>query len=128
MAKLLPKQYAKVLYELTKDIKKDKLDDVVKGFIIFLQKEQVVSKINYIVDEFIKYSEEKEGIKRLNITSAKKLDDKQLKNIANHFGEKVETEVSTDNSLIGGVRIKVGNQILDGSVKRQLEKLKESLV
>ena len=40
----------------------------------------------------------------------------------------VEVEFSEDPSLIGGVLIKVGSTMLDGSIKGQLRLLKEELI
>ena len=42
-------------------------------------------------------------------------------------GKKVKSQVTEDPSLIGGVVVKIGDMVLDGSVRAQLEGLKESL-
>ena len=61
--KLSHKSYAKVLYELTKDVKGKELDEIIKHFIDFLIKDQSISKIKYIIEEFVNYTKEKTGIK-----------------------------------------------------------------
>lgn len=43
-------------------------------------------------------------------------------------GKKITIENIIDPSLVGGVMIKMGDQVLDGSLKRRLSNLKESLV
>jgi F-type H+-transporting ATPase subunit delta len=44
------------------------------------------------------------------------------------FGRKLTTQVKTDASLIGGVRVVVGDEVLDTSVKARLEKMKVTLM
>jgi F-type H+-transporting ATPase subunit delta len=128
MAKLLPRQYAKVLYTLTKDVSPDKVDSLIHEFVAYLKREQVISKAPFIIEEFVQYSKEQDGVEFLDISSAKKLTEAQVKDIADHFGKKTEVTTKIDEELIGGVVIKKGNVILDGSVKTQLMKLKGKMV
>ena len=59
------------------------------------------------------------------------LDDKQRKELAEALskatGKKVEVKVLVDPSVIGGVVAKVGDTVIDGTVKRRLEQLKEQV-
>lgn len=126
--KLSPQSYGKVLYELTKDAKGKELDNIAEQFVLFLAREQALSKINYIIKEFVAYTKEQTGVKQLKITSARSLPQKEVEQIAKHFGKKVEVEISTDKSLIGGIKIKSKNTILDASIKTQLSRLKKELV
>lgn len=75
--------------------------------------------------------DEAKGVTRAEVTSAAKLSDEEvgrlvasLKTVA---GREVQINVTEDPSLIGGVVARIGDLVLDGSVKRQLESLKESL-
>jgi F-type H+-transporting ATPase subunit delta len=65
------------------------------------------------------------------VRSATPLDDKQLKELAaalsNATKKKVEVKAIVDPSIIGGVVTKVGDTVIDGSVKRRLEQLKEQV-
>lgn len=127
MSKLLPLQYAKILYSLTKDVDKNNLDLVIKEFLLFLRQERVYSKINYIIKEFVKYSKKQDGIIELKITSAQKLTDEKIEQIAKKFGEKTEVTSEVNKNIIGGVVVKSDNTILDASIKTQLNKLKQHL-
>ncbi|EKE07706.1 MAG: F0F1 ATP synthase subunit delta [uncultured bacterium] len=128
MKKLLPIQYAKILYSLTKDIDKSDLDKAVSEFFQFLKKERILLKTDSILKAFVKYSKEQEGIRFLKIKSAKKLSDAQMKEIVTSFGKNVEVESFVDESLIGGVVVQEGNTVLDGSIKTQLKKLEHKLI
>ena len=44
------------------------------------------------------------------------------------FGRKLETKVEIDADLIGGVRVVVGDEVLDTSVKARLERMKSALL
>lgn len=127
MPKLLPKQYGKILYESTKGLKGTELENTIKNFLLFLQREQMLSKAPYIMEEFKKYAKKQEGIETIEITSIRDLSQNEVKEISKHFGEKVEASVVVDKRLIGGVTIRTENTILDGSIKGQLGKLKQQL-
>ncbi len=43
------------------------------------------------------------------------------------FGNTIETTVSVDAELIGGVKITVGDTVIDGSVQRDLQAMKNQL-
>jgi len=126
--KLLPKQYGKILYELTKGASAKEIDKITEQFIVFLTQERVVSKIDYIVKEFVDYAKEETGIKQLKIKSARVLSKSEINKIAKYLGEKTEIETEVDQGLLGGVIIRDKNKILDASLKTQLNKLKTQLI
>lgn len=72
-----------------------------------------------------------EGKARAVVTSAVPLDDKQkqelLHKIGTMTGRFIDLTLKTDPSLIGGLVIQVGDRLINGSVKFQLEKLHENL-
>jgi F-type H+-transporting ATPase subunit delta len=43
-------------------------------------------------------------------------------------GKKVELSVSVDPALLGGVVAKIGSTVYDGSVKTQLQRMRQELV
>jgi F-type H+-transporting ATPase subunit delta len=72
------------------------------------------------------------GFADAEVTSARELADpeKQLleSEIAKMTGKRVRSRYLRDSSLLGGAVVKVGSTIYDGSVKGQLEKIREQLV
>ena len=64
----------------------------------------------------------------IEIQSARKLDEKTLAGIKKVFGDSVEASESIDESLLGGVRVRTEDEILDGSLKTQLKNLRRDLV
>jgi len=71
-------------------------------------------------------------IVRAEVTTAVAIDEARTRAIADALGRatglQVVVESKVDGALIGGVVARVGSVIYDGSVARQLEKMKESLV
>lgn len=121
-------QFAKALYEVTKDLPEAKISEVVKQFFLVLQKNNKLNKINYIIDEFIKYSKKQSGIKTVNVETAHPADQDLLNKIKKVFGQDAEISQTLNKDLLGGVKIKVDDTIYDGSLKTQLSKLKQSLL
>ena len=65
------------------------------------------------------------------VRSAVPLDDKQQKQLAEALSKatrkNVEVKVLVDPSVIGGIVAKVGDTVIDGTIKRRLEQLKEQV-
>lgn len=65
------------------------------------------------------------------IVSAKLLSDASRDNLIQRlekkYGKKVEASIEIDKSLIGGAVIKIGDTVIDGSVKGRLEQLTKAL-
>jgi F-type H+-transporting ATPase subunit delta len=68
-----------------------------------------------------------EGVADAEITSAFQLNDAQVKDLVatleKKFGRKLNPSVKVDSSLIGGVRVAVGDEVLDTSVRAKLQKM-----
>jgi len=73
-----------------------------------------------------------EGVVVAEVASPLPLSAGQTKKIARQvskfLAKKVEIKSSVDPSLIGGIVIKIGDTVYDGSLKKQLQLLKESIV
>src|SRR3989338_7795910 len=129
MVRLTSTQWGKVLYELTKDVKSNskELDRAIALFGDMLQKNYVLKRIDAIIEAYEAYAKKQAGIKELVITAARKLNVDEIKDIEKHFGDTVESTVVVDQGIIGGVVVRNGNTILNGSIANQLEQLKHCL-
>ncbi len=110
---------------------KSDFPDVVKNFLRLLLDKNRFGAIRDISDYYSKLTDEISNITRADIITAKPLKtealDKLKKALAELTSKEVKTEVQEDESLIGGLVVKIGDLVLDGSVKAQIEGLKESL-
>ncbi len=128
MARILPLQYAKILYELTKDSKEKDLAKEIESFVSLLKKNQSLNKVPYIIKEFELCVQKAEGKEKATVKSARPLSEKLLEEIKKSLDLKGEIIIENDPELIGGVIVKIGNKIFDASIKTQINKLKQQLI
>jgi len=71
------------------------------------------------------------GVSQATIESAFPIDDAQVAGVKSamerRFGRKLETSVIVVPELIGGVRVVVGDEVLDTSIRARLEQMKAAL-
>ncbi len=88
-----------------------------------------------LLKEIIKYYQylerEARGILEVEVFTAFELtsDNQQKLNtkLSKLTGKEVELKMMIDSTLVGGIKLKIGDQIIDGSIKRHLELIKENL-
>ncbi len=75
--------------------------------------------------------DEEQGVARAQVRSAVELDGDQRRRIAEQLsqrtGKTVEVEVELDPDLLGGAVIRIGDQLIDGSTRGRLRRLREQL-
>ncbi|WP_028574097.1 ATP synthase F1 subunit delta [Desulfonatronovibrio hydrogenovorans] len=80
---------------------------------------------------YSKLLDEFEGIVRGEIVTAVKLADNMKQEIAGKLekqsGRKVVMDYNVDQDIIGGLMLKVGDKVLDASIRAQLQILKENI-
>jgi F-type H+-transporting ATPase subunit delta len=83
------------------------------------------------LDGVIQQLDARLGFAEAEIISARELGDAEKRSletqVAKLTGKKVRAKFGQDSSLLGGVVVRVGSTIYDGSVKGQLEKIKEAI-
>ncbi|MCP4745928.1 MAG: F0F1 ATP synthase subunit delta [Desulfobacteraceae bacterium] len=114
-----------------KVIQKLKLTKVTTSFLMLLFDKGRIAFISSINDFYQNLADELKGIARASLVSAQKLSDETIEKIraalSKKTGKEITLEVTQDPSLIGGVVTRIGDLVLDGSIKTQLLKMKESL-
>jgi ATP synthase F1 delta subunit len=75
--------------------------------------------------------EEENKLLPVSVTSAVELDEKTVKEIgdkiADQTGRKVELSAQVDEDILGGIVVRVGNAVLDASVRNRLEQLRKQV-
>ena len=108
----------------------EKDQDLAK-FVGLLAENERLSVMPDIRDIYEQLKSADEGVKDALITSAYPLADAQLKNLMSqlesHFGGKLQPRVEVDAALIGGVKVAVGDQVLDASVRGKLDAMATAL-
>ncbi len=71
------------------------------------------------------------SVVNVKISSATELSEDEIKDIVNKIeaqsNKKVSVETETDANLVGGIKLRVGNTVIDNSISRRLELLKDTL-
>ena len=108
-----------------------KISDVMRSFLILLFNKGRIPYLRQIATNYNKLADELRGIVRANLVSAAELSDDKFEEIRNALskmtGKDVVLDAEQDPSIIGGVVTKIGDLVLDGSIKTQLENMRESL-
>lgn len=90
-----------------------------------------LNKIDTIVNEFEAMVARRSQYKLAHVRSAVALTDDERarleKNLAQRFGDALEVDYATDATLIGGVVVRVGDEVIDGSLAGKLSALRERL-
>ncbi|MFT6388909.1 MAG: F-type H+-transporting ATPase subunit delta [Cellvibrionaceae bacterium] len=123
---LTAKQKAAVLTEICGD----KLQEKVKAFIVVLAENKRLGLLGHISNFFESLKAQQEKFSDVQVVSAFELDSSVEKSLADKlkmvFISDVALKIDVDASLIGGVIIRSGDTVIDGSIKGRLNKLAES--
>ena len=114
--------------DIIKEIFKEYEETCFINYINLLIEEGRINYITEIADEYEKINKALKKELSLKIVVAKPIDDDQVEAIIEKFKqkynvEKIYYEVQIDESILGGVKVIVGNKIYDGSILTQLEKM-----
>ena len=109
-----------------------KVDSIVKGFLDYLQAKKSLDLLPQILDEL-----SRQGINRVDpnlalVKSPVKLEPGQVSAIrqilSKNFGRLIQVKTKIDKSIIAGFIIEVGGQVIDASLDKELEEVKEQML
>ncbi|OGH93624.1 MAG: ATP synthase F1 subunit delta [Candidatus Magasanikbacteria bacterium RIFOXYD2_FULL_41_14] len=121
------KQYASALYEVAEHTKGKHLDAILKKFVEILVRDRRLKKFENVIVEYEKLAQKQAGITALSVYSARSIGKATLERINTAFGGKTAITENIEQELLGGIKIKTDDKILDASLKKQLEILKQKL-
>lgn len=103
----------------------------VLNFVCLIIDKNRESSLKEMAEAYDDLCDAKEGIQQVLVASAVELDENE-KNalsaaLSAKLGAKVRLKMSVDKSLIGGLKIQVGDTVYDASLSAQLQGLKKSL-
>ncbi len=108
------------------------LSGEVAGLMRLLIRKSREEYIQSVLEDFIGLVNEHKAVTKAQIVSAVPLSEKQLEDIVKTLSAKLKkrivAEMTTDPSLIGGLRILVDGMVIDSSVKRKINDFKKECI
>jgi F-type H+-transporting ATPase subunit delta len=119
----------KIIDELAE---KMRLNEAVRNFICLVVDHHRTQMLREIVQLLSVELDRRQNIVKLAVTSARKLDERERTQLIEAFDSKdqkrkVRASFAEDRTLLGGVVVRVGSTVYDGSVREQLNRLRERL-
>ena len=127
--KLTSTQYAAALFDAVSETAPHDHDKVLDNFVKILAQNGDLGKYEEIDNEFRKLKLESQGIKEAEVTLAKEaqMNHAIIEELNKIVKGKLEIKQKIDESIIGGVVVRVDDTLIDASEKTQLNNLNQSL-
>lgn len=106
--------------------------DVVNTMKILVERQRVEITLS-IIDHFIQLFNDAKGIAEATVYSVRKLSDLEKQELETSFAKRfnknaMKIENIVEPSLIGGIKIRMGNTIYDGSISTRLRRIERDIV
>lgn len=119
------------VFDVMLEAAKQPMDEPLRNFLRTVLDNGRLAALPAVATQFHALASRAQGVAEAAVESAFALDAAQLAELTavleKRFGQKLSTTVSVDASLIGGVRVTVGDEVLDTSVRARLERMKTTL-
>lgn len=107
------------------------LNDISNKFLGALANNRRLSLLSTVIGDVFKLLAHHRGEIVANVETAQQLSDEQrsalAKRLKNAMGRDVAIQETVDPDLLGGLRVKVGSRLIDGSLKTKLDTLEQSM-
>lgn len=121
-------QKRKVLNAL---IERTRVRPMTANFLQVLLQNQRLAELGEVNKRFAQVMDERSGVVSAQVTTARPVPESSQEalrsKLATLTGKKVSLSFTTDEELIGGIVARIGSTIYDGSVRNQLQQVKERL-
>ena len=108
-----------------------KLDPITANFLGVLAKNGRLGQLGNVIRAFNTLSARHRGEITAEVTSARPLDDGQVeairRNLANRMGRDIAVELNVEPEILGGLVVKIGSQMIDGSIRTKLNNLASAM-
>ncbi len=118
--------------QLFTDLFKGKIDDELLSFMIILIEKGRILQLKDILNQMENIDLERRNTIRGVVKTVIPLLDDELKQLKDIFEKKYEKTIlfdaKIDESLLGGVYVKVGNDVIDGTLKSKIDEMKDLML
>ena len=117
---------------MLKNILGDIISDIEMDLMVLLMENGHMMLFGEVIKRFDYLLDKNSQVIKIRITSSARLSDDEVQQISskieNKIQKKVDVKIETDTSIIGGLKLRVGNTLIDGSVYRRLQKMRDTLI
>ena len=118
--------------KVVENIFKGNVSDTMVGFLVIIVKKERYNELDSIFDYFEDKVREFKNIGVVSVTSAFELSDVQKEQLTSRLLEvtsfkTLEMKYTVDSSIIGGLIIRIGDRIVDSSIRSQIDSLAKDL-
>jgi F-type H+-transporting ATPase subunit delta len=103
----------------------------VRNLVFVLLDNRRITLLPELIAAFEQWFDEKQGLSRISVTSAAPLLDDQRASLIDRFkrltGREIHASFQLDETLLGGVVVRVGSKLYDGSLSSQLQMLDRAM-
>lgn len=125
--KVLPEQKKKVLLNMVQG----RLDPLIVDFLSLIVDKRRENLFLDIIEEYRNYADQARNILDAEVRAAVQMTDKDIRELEQKLskvtGKKVRMKSAIDTSLLGGMVVKIGDTVIDGSIVKKLSLLKTRL-
>ncbi len=119
--------------QVMKRVFEGRLDAQLLGFLSLIITKDRYSEVDNILRYFLDQVKELKGIGVAHVASAEPLKEEQKQQIVDKLLEttgyqQMEMHYAVDSGLIGGIVIRIGDRVVDSSIRTKLEELQKSLM
>lgn len=118
--------------DVLKQLFAEQLSPVTLNFIMMIVEKKRETYIEVIIEEYKDMADEYRNIAKVELIAAKEVPEEDVQYLAEKLssstGKTVQLNLKVDPTLLGGVKLRMGDQIIDGTVAKKLEMLKEQLI
>ena len=104
-------------------------DETIENIIFYILDKKRMENIRNITAEYLKIYYEKNQIVDVEATFAVEPSEAQktklIANLEKKTGKKVKLAIKVDKSILGGGIIRIGDTVIDGSIRKELENIKK---
>lgn len=109
------------------------ISGLTSDFLNVLFKNRKISYFQEVYREFTNLVKDDKNILQIEVITAKKIDEKSLEEIKKivakqNQGKEIEILQTLKTQILGGIQIKIGSNLIDASIKSQLDRLENELL
>ena len=110
----------------------DKVQPFILSFLLLVADRRREAILPDMIKAYNRFLNEKRGVVEACVTTARELSAAEYDALAEQLGKKLSSKVvlekTIDPSIVGGVVVRIGDKLIDGSVIRQLKRLETALM